>query len=161
MSERIGLVVSATTEVVALANAHQVIETLMAGVYPNHTHTRIGTWPLETPEGTRETRALWDAQVKTNVTDLLTLTEHLAAASIVGRLRRQSRMAAAADGLLDNLDFRAACYRLGAVEGYPVCLYDEMGIGITMPSNLERLFHSPAFYWLVLVELKEVSAPAS
>jgi hypothetical protein len=82
---------------------------------------------------------LWDAQEKVYREDL----DALAHASLGMRDMRGAR-------ILDSLHFRAACFRLGAVEGPPIRLYDEVGIGLFMPAHLKDVLAMPAGLFAVL-----------
>jgi len=76
-------------------------------------------------------------------------------------------------GVLDDLGFRAACFRIGRLSGFPVKLYDTIGYGIMTKDHLDRVLkgvlvtpptapirnsyqlqlHNPDHLWVVVLEV--------
>lgn len=83
---------------------------------------------------------LWGAQIQQYTKDL-------------GFIRRQ--VLRNMDHALEQVDFRSACYRVGAPDGWPVRIYDQQGHGVIWASNLTDIMEAPGIRWLVLVEVRE------
>ena len=104
---------------------------------------------VDSIEGGRLLMDLWEQQEKAYMADILSLALDLA---LSGDLRE----------LLETLQFRSACYRLGSIEGYPIRIYDPMGEAVPWRSHLQSLMEGllddegiPVFerekLWVVLV----------
>lgn len=148
----IALVVEAEDASSAKTNA----DDLMAKKVMNHYLTgqrieRSEAEPLrvDSIEGGRLLMELWEQQEKAYLADIQSIALDLA---LSDDLRE----------LLETLQFRSACYRLGSIEGYPNRIYDPMGEAVPWRSYLQSLMEGllddegiPLFkreeLWVVLV----------
>ena len=109
---------------------------------------------VDSIEGGRLLMDLWEQQEKAYLADIQSIALDLA---LSGDLR----------DLLETLQFRSACYRLGSIGGYPNRIYDPMGEAVPWRSYLQSLMEglldedgNPLFeremLWIVLADLNKM-----
>ena len=60
--------------------------------------------------------------------------------------------------VLNQMEFRTSCYRLGLFDGWPITIYDPTGLGVTFAGNLQEIIQQDEqgrLLWVISAQVSD------